>query len=145
MKKLIVLIGIVACSFAVKAQGQIEEGFDKMRQEMELHMQDMMQEFEKSFDIMEGSVIKIDTFFTESFGQIDENGQFTPNENMEGFMKEMEGLMKKHFSDLDLESLEDLGEPAIPGPDELDEKEGKSKKQSDKKKSKKTTRKTSSL
>lgn len=146
MKKLIVFIGIIACSFAVKAQGQFDEQFDQMREEMKLHMEDMMQQFDKSFDMMEGSMIKIDTFFTESFGQIDEDGNFQPNKNLEGFMKEMEAAMSKHFSDLNFEDFDTNDrEPAVPGPEELDEKEGKSKKQSRKLKSKKSKRKTTNL
>ena len=144
MKKFVILFFSVFCfSFVSNAQtGITGEEFDKIREQMEAQMGSMMKQLEKSFDMMEGGVMMMDTMMLR-MGSIDENGNFQPNEQMESIMKDMELMMKDAFGDMNFEEMM----PAIPGPDSMEE-EGESpkkKKQSRKSKDSKKKRKSSSL
>ena len=145
MKKFVVLFFSVFCfSIVSNAQtGMTGEEFDKIRDQMEVQMESMMKHLEKSFDMMEGGMIMMDTMML-NFGSMDENGVFKPNEKMESMMQDMELMMKDAFGDMNFEEMM----PAIPGPDSMEEEDGKApknKKQSDKSKERKKKRKTSSL
>jgi len=141
MKKLLILSTLFCFSFSLQAQSTTEEDFDKMREQMRESMEGMMKMFEGSFDMMETPMMKMDTFFFDSFGQMDENGQVVPNEEIQSLFKEMEKMMKEGFGDMDFEIVPFGDKPAIPGPEELEEKETTPKKESSpvkKKKNRKT-------
>ena len=124
MKKFLILIVSVFCfSIVSNAQTGVDEEFDKMRKEMKTQMENMMKQFEQSFDMMEGGVMMMDTMML-SFGDMDENGNFQPNEKMESIIKDMELMMKDAFGDFNFEGFK----PVIPGPDSMEENGNKTPK-----------------
>jgi len=140
MKKLLILSTLFCFSFSIQAQSSTEEDFDTMREQMREGMEEMMKLFDGALNLAE-MPMKMDTMIFKSFGEMDENGQIVPNEEIQSLFKEMEKMMKEGFGDMDFEIITPDDKPAIPGPDDLEEKEATPKKESSpakKKKNRKT-------
>lgn len=133
MKKLLIFAGLFCFSFALDAQTGIDEDMDKMREQMMQGMEEMMQMLGEGFDMAEGPIMKMDTMIFKNFGQLDENGEMIPNEEMQSFFDAMEKMMTEQLGGMDFGDMipfED-DEPLIPGPDSMDEeKDGVPKKES---------------
>jgi len=146
MKKFFVLLISVFCfSLVSNAQTIDKEELNQMREQMEGQMENLMKHLEKSFDMVEGSSMLMDTMMFKHFGTMDENGEFQPNEKMESMMKDMESMMKEAFGDINLDEMME-GMPKF-DENEEDGDQPMKKKQSkkSKKEAKKKKRKSSSL
>jgi len=137
MKKLLILSALFCFSFSLQAQSTTEKDLDKMQEQMREGMEEMMKIFEGAINLAE-MPMKMDTMIFKSFGEMDENGQIVPNEEIQSLFKEMEKMMKEGFGDLDFEIVTPDDTPAIPGPESLEEeKEAKPKKERSSEKKKK--------
>lgn len=139
MKKLLILSTLFCFSFALQAQSTTEEDFDKMQDQMRESMEGMMKMFEGAIDLSELSMMKMDTMIFKSFGEMGENGEVVPNEELQSLFQEMEKMMKEGFGDMNFEMMPLEDTPAIPAPESLEEtEEAKPKKErpSEKKKKK---------
>ena len=141
MKKLLILSTLFCFSFSLQAQSTTEEDFDKMREQMSEGMDEMMKIFEGAINFAE-MPMKMDTMIFKSFGEMDENGQIVPNEEIQSLFKEMEKMMKEGFGDIDFEMSPFDNQPAIPGPDNLEETEEAEPKKERPSEKKKKNRKT---
>ena len=145
MKKFVVLLCSIFCfSLVSNAQTIDKEELNQMREQMEGQMENMMKHLEKSFNMMEGSVTMMDTIMFKHFGSMGENGEFQPNEKMEGIMKEMESMMQEAFGDINFDEMME-GMPDFEESEEDDDNPKKKQSNKSKKEAKKKKRKTSSL
>ena len=120
MKKIVLFIALITGSIAMQAQTQTQSELEKIQEKMEAHLKEMLQDFSLPFDTAQSSIIKIDTFFFKSFGDLDAEGNFAPNQEMDDFMRQMEQMFQQHFGSFDLQPFGNQNDqPAIPGPDLL--------------------------